>query len=109
MVEQNVAQASLSASLVDANPVLERLAPVPLNIVCFRYNPGGIDEAGLTRLNQELLIRLYESGVAAPSSTTLAGRYAIRVANSNHRSRREDFDLLIETVVRIGDQIAGEV
>ncbi len=109
LVEQNSAQASYLAARVDAHPLLERLAPVPLNIVCFRYNPGGVDEAALTRLNQELLIRLYESGIAAPSATTLSGRYAIRVANSNHRSRREDFDLLVETVVRIGDQIAGEV
>jgi len=108
LVEQNVAQASYLAALVDASPVLERLAPAPLNIVCFRYNPGGVDEAMLTRLNQELLIRLYESGIAAPSATTLSGRYAIRVANSNHRSRREDFDLLVEAVVRIGKELEGE-
>lgn len=108
LIEQNVAQASYLASLVDDSPFLERLAPAPLNIVCFRYNPGTVDEALLTRLNQELLIRLYESGIAAPSSTTLAGRYAIRVANTNHRSRKEDFDLLVETVVGIGRQLESE-
>ena len=71
------------------------MAPVDLNIVCFRFNPGDRDEAALNALNQEILLRLHESGVAAPSYTTLRGRYALRAAITNHRSRREDFDILV--------------
>jgi aromatic-L-amino-acid decarboxylase len=108
MIEQNVAQAQYLGKLVDANPLLERLAPVSLNIVCFRYNPGEMDENNLNRLNEELLIRLHESGIAAPSSTNLGGRYVIRVANTNHRSRREDFDLLVEAVLRFGKEVQAE-
>ena len=52
---------------------------------------------------------MQESGIAAPSNTRLNGRYAIRVANTNHRSRREDFDLLVQTVVRLGDALAAEI
>jgi len=109
LVEQNVSQAGYLAHCIDAHPALERLAPAPLNIVCFRYNPGGLEEAALNRLNQELLIRLQESGAAAPSSTTLGGRFAIRVANSNHRSRKEDFDALVEAAARTGKQVAEEM
>jgi aromatic-L-amino-acid decarboxylase len=108
MIEQNVAQAQYLGKLVDENPLLERLAPVSLNIVCFRYNPGEMDENNLNRLNEELLIRLHESGIAAPSSTNLGGRYVIRVANTNHRSRREDFDLLVEAVLRFGKEVQAE-
>jgi glutamate/tyrosine decarboxylase-like PLP-dependent enzyme len=108
MVQQNIAQAQHLAALVDAHPRLERLAPVQLNIVCFRYNPGGLGQEALNRLNQELLIRLHESGIAAPSYTTLAGRYCLRASNTNHRSRLEDFDLLVETVVRLGDALVEE-
>jgi aromatic-L-amino-acid/L-tryptophan decarboxylase len=108
MIEQNVAQAQYLGGLVDAHPLLERLAPVSLNIVCFRYNPGGMDENSLNRLNEELLIRLHESGIAAPSSTNLEGRYAIRVANTNHRSRREDFDMLVDAVLRFGKEVQTE-
>lgn len=105
VIEQNVAQAHYLAGLVDAAPELERLAPVPLNIVCFRYRVNGWDEPALNAFNQELLIRLQESGVAAPSHTVLSGRYAIRVAITNHRSRREDFDLLVRQLLWLGEQM----
>jgi aromatic-L-amino-acid/L-tryptophan decarboxylase len=52
-----------------------------------------------------VLIRVQEAGIAVPSGTTLRGRYAIRVANVNHRSRREDFDILASAVKRIGREI----
>lgn len=109
LIEQNVAQARYLAELVDAHPRLERLAPAPLNIVCFRYVSPGWSAAELNARNQEILLRLQESGVAVPSSTELGGRFAIRAAISNHRSRREDFDLLVNTVVEIGDRLAAEV
>jgi glutamate/tyrosine decarboxylase-like PLP-dependent enzyme len=108
MVQQNMQQAQYLAGLIDAHPDLERLAPVQLNIVCFRYNPGGLDDDALNDFNQELLIRLQESGIAAPSYTTLEGRYCLRVCITNHRSQRSDFDLLVETVVRLGAELAIE-
>ena len=63
------------------------MAPVVMNIVCFRYNPGGLSVEELNALNEELLIRLHESGIAAPSYTTLDGEYCLRAALSNHRTR----------------------
>lgn len=107
LVEQNVAQARYLAALVEASPELEVMAPVPLNIVCFRYNPGGLDDEQLNRLNEELLARLHESGVAAPSYSRLNGQYVLRAAITNHRSRREDFDLMVSKVVAIGRDITG--
>jgi hypothetical protein len=58
-------------------------------------------------MNAEILLRLQERGIAVPSGTTLSGRYAIRVANVNHRSRSEDFSVLADAVVRLGREIAG--
>ena len=106
MVEQNLSQAQGLAELVTASPELELMAPVPLNIVCFRYNPGGLDQAALNALNQELLILLHESGIAAPSYTTLDGNYVIRAAITNHRSRREDFEIMANAVIKIGREIS---
>ena len=108
LIEQNVAQARYFAGLVTAHPRLELLAPVPLNIVCFRYIGPGLKAARLDALNRELLMRIQESGVAVPSHTLLGERFALRVAITNHRSRREDFDLLARTVVEIGDMLAGD-
>jgi aromatic-L-amino-acid/L-tryptophan decarboxylase len=100
MVEKNVEQAQYLVRLVEASSKLELAAEAPLNIVCFRYRGANDQE------NKEILMRLQESGVAVPSSTVVDGRFAIRVAITNHRSKREDFDLLVETVERIGAEVA---
>lgn len=102
LVSQNIAQARYLAELVRAAPDLELMAPVPLNIVCFRWRGRGLDDASLDAINQELLLRLHESGIAVPSNALLGGRYAVRVAITNHRSRREDFELLVREVQRLG-------
>ena len=103
--DQNVAHVQHLAALVDAAPNLERMAPVPLNIMNFRYVPESLDEGESDTINQEILMRLQEEGIAVPSSTRLKGRFVLRVANTNHRSRREDFDLLVKETLRIGREI----
>ena len=59
----------------------------------------------LNALNERLLIRLQESGIAAPSHTVINGRFVLRVANTNHRTRAEDFDVLVNEVVRLGHEL----
>jgi aromatic-L-amino-acid decarboxylase len=48
---------------------------------------------------------LHESGVALPSYTTLHEKYSLRVANTNHRSLREDFEILINKVIELGEKL----
>jgi glutamate/tyrosine decarboxylase-like PLP-dependent enzyme len=105
LIQQNVDQARYLADLITASPDLELLAPVSLNIVCFRFSVSHLDDESLNSLNQELLIQLYEKGIAVPSYTTLGEKYAIRVCITNHRSRREDFDLLVREMTRIGKSL----
>jgi aromatic-L-amino-acid/L-tryptophan decarboxylase len=102
LIHQNVRQAHYLAGLVSKHPQLELLAPAPLNVVCFRFVVPGADDTTLNALNEEILLRIQESGVAIPSHTLLNGKFAIRVAITNHRSRREDFDLLVRTVAETG-------
>jgi glutamate/tyrosine decarboxylase-like PLP-dependent enzyme len=108
LIDQNIAQAHYLAGLIQSSPTLELMAPVQLNIVCFRFNPGGMDEEQLNRLNQELLLRLHERGKTLPSYTTLNGRYCLRPAIANHRTRRQDLDLLVSEVVQQGEQLLVE-
>ncbi|MCZ6835210.1 MAG: pyridoxal-dependent decarboxylase, partial [Planctomycetota bacterium] len=56
MVEDHLDLAQHLARRVDDSPVLTRLAEVPLNIVCFRFdpNPGQTSEAELDRINNEI-------------------------------------------------------
>ncbi|MFC3831296.1 MULTISPECIES: pyridoxal phosphate-dependent decarboxylase family protein [Deinococcus] len=113
MITRNVEQAHYFAGLVDADPQLERMAPVGLDIVCFRFNPGGLagadlDGPALDTLNREILMQLHEQGTAVPSYTTLYGRYCLRIAIANHRSVQDDFDVLAREVVRIGREVMAQ-
>lgn len=108
LIEQNVAQARYLCELIAADSRLEQMAPAPLNVVCFRFVASGLDQSTLNALNEEILIRVQESGLAVPSSTLLGGRFALRVAITNHRSRREDFGLLVGAVTDTGVRILTE-
>src|SRR6266699_3416526 len=105
LIHQNVRQAHYLAGLVTQHPRLDLLAPAPLNVVCFRFVVPGADDAALNALNKEILLRIQESGVAIPSQTMLTGKFAIRVAITNHRSRRDDFDQLVRAVVETGSAL----
>ncbi len=84
---------------IKAEPKLELLAPVSLNIVCFRYR---YDPSVADRLNADIAVALQESGIAAPSTTFVSGRLAIRAAIVNHRTRREDLDALMAATLKFG-------
>jgi glutamate/tyrosine decarboxylase-like PLP-dependent enzyme len=107
LIQQNVDQAQYLAGLVRKATDLELTAPAPLNIVCFRYTVSGRDDAALNDLNCAVLVHLQESGVALPSYTTLDGRFCIRVAITNHRTRRSDLDLLVAEVLRLGAALSA--
>jgi aromatic-L-amino-acid decarboxylase len=108
VIDGTVALARGLADRVDAHPDLERLAPVGCDIVCLRYAPATVPEAGLDALNHELVLRLQESGVAVVSDTLLRGHVAIRVAIGNHRTRPDDVDLFLETLLELGAAAAEE-
>jgi glutamate/tyrosine decarboxylase-like PLP-dependent enzyme len=108
LIHQNVQQARYLKDLVDANPELECTAPVPLNIVCFRYVDANLSEDQLNELNAELLIRLQESGAAIVSNSTLKGKYSLRACNTNHRTRQEVLQILVDEVVKIGRQLVND-
>jgi aromatic-L-amino-acid decarboxylase len=107
VIQQNIDQARYLAGLVEATPELEMALPVALNIVCFRYVRPGLDDAALDQLNKSIELELQERGIAVPSVSTIGGRTYLHVAVANHRSRREDFDLLVREVVRLGGELAG--
>ena len=105
LIARNIAQARYLAERVEATDGIELAAPVSLNIVCLRATAPGLAEEGTDALNREIMLRVQESGVAVISSTRLSGRFVLRVAITNHRSRTADFDLLVEEVLRQRDAI----
>ena len=108
MIAQNNRHAAYLAELVEENPYLELTAPLSMSITCFRMIQPGWGEEALQALNKEILLRLQEEGIASPSSTILNGKYTLRIANVNQRTQREDMDLLVREVLRIGMQIIAQ-
>ncbi|MSP82745.1 MAG: cytochrome D ubiquinol oxidase subunit I [Alphaproteobacteria bacterium] len=100
-IAENCAQARHLADRIAATPGLELLAPVGLNIVCFRACPPGKDAADLDRLNLHIVATLQERGLAAPSTTRVGEATAIRVNLTNHRTRRADLDALVVDILAI--------
>jgi aromatic-L-amino-acid decarboxylase len=99
------AQCALAAALgerIDAEPLLELLAPVTLNIVCFRYAPASLDIASSDALNGRIVVELQERGIAVPSTTRVGGRLAIRLNIMNHRTTADDLEQTLAAVLAIG-------
>lgn len=102
LVDRQVALANHLAARVRREPALELTAPATVNIVCFRHIAPGGTEAGHRALNTEIMLRIQESGLALPTDTTLKGRHTLRAAITNHRTKVQDLDLLVDEVLRHG-------
>jgi aromatic-L-amino-acid decarboxylase len=80
--------ARLFASWVDGDRDFERLAPVPMSVVCFRVRPaqGEWDEGQLEALNTRVLEGLNRTGEVFLSHTKLNGRFTLRLAVGHIRT-----------------------
>ena len=103
-ISANCRQARHLAALVLEQERLQLMAPVALNIVCFRVRDGALSAAETDRLNAEIVADLQESGIAAPSTASLPKGLAIRVNLTNHRTTEADLGRLLEAVIEIGER-----
>lgn len=102
LIDQDLAHARYLTARITGTPDLSMCFPTAINIVCFRYDPGGLPEPVLKSLNTEIMVRMQETGIAAVSDTTVHGRHCLRAAINNHRTTRADLDILIDEVARLG-------
>ncbi len=98
MVERHLALAQRLADRVDSEPGLERLADVPLNIVCFRARPDWAAEDELDELNTRLGAELLADGRVFAGTTVYDGRVAFRPAIVNWQTTEGDVDLLADVI-----------
>ena len=109
IIDNTCALAHYLQQQIALHPELELMAPVNLNIVCFRYRPpSNLTPLQTNTLNSELVIRLQESGLVAPSSTLIAEQVVIRAAFVNHRTTGIDVDNLIVTTLRLGSELLAD-
>jgi aromatic-L-amino-acid decarboxylase len=102
LIAQNCHQAQALGTHVQNESQLELLADIALNIVCFRFCAPDVSDAELNALNAKIVEELQIQGIAAPSTTRLGGKTAIRVALTNHRTTDADLQLLAAEVLRLG-------
>ena len=105
MVERHLDLAQRLAQRVDEAPDLERLADVPLNIVCFRYRPPEVPEEELDGLNARLGEDVLADGRVYVGTTSFAGKTAFRPAIVNWRTQEGDVDLLVDVLRELGSKL----
>lgn len=101
----NIRQARRLAALVEAEPSLERVAPVPLSAVCFRWTGG--DPAALDEANAAVLDLVNRRGRVYLSNATMRGQFVLRACITNHRTTDADVDAIVEEVLAAGRHVTG--
>jgi aromatic-L-amino-acid decarboxylase len=89
-LRQHIELAQLFASWVRLHSEWEILAPHPLSVVCFRWNPG--TGGSLEFLNARLMRAVNATGELFISHTKIDGEYALRLAIGNLRTQRSDVE-----------------
>ena len=100
-IANDLRRAQMLAGLVDAEPALERLGPVELSAVCFRYVNGD----DLDRLNAAILARVIARGRVYLSNASIGGHFALRACIMNHRSTDDDVRAILEEVLASAKEI----
>lgn len=106
LIEADIKKASYLAELVRDKSDLELLAPVNLNIVCFRYKGEHKEDEKINGINKRIVMLLQSGGEVFPSETYIGNKYAIRVSITNYRTQKENLDLLIKRVLELGVKIS---
>jgi len=100
-IREDLRLAELLASLIDAEPRLERLAPVALSAVNFRYvgceDPHGFNRSILRRVNQR--------GRVYISNAEIRGNFALRACIVNHRSTEDDVRCIVSEVLATAEDL----
>ena len=89
---------------IRGRPVLEMLNPASLGVVCFRFNPGSpdLDESALEHVNRTILARVFWEDPAFISSTSLQGKFSLRLCIINHNTSWDDVRETLEAVEQFG-------
>ncbi|MEZ4850049.1 MAG: hypothetical protein R3B93_15810 [Bacteroidia bacterium] len=78
----------------------------PLNLICFRYNPGNLTEDELNQVNETILNQVNETGKIFFTHTKLWGKYTLRMSIGQTRVTAahvdEAWELIEEVVIESG-------
>jgi aromatic-L-amino-acid/L-tryptophan decarboxylase len=104
-IRNHCAWAEELAKQMAAHPHFEVMAPVTVNLVCFRWKPKEADTATLNQWNENLMQRINESGRLYLSHTKIRDNYVIRLVGGHANLTREHLQNAWELV----QKMAGEM
>ncbi|MFI5167952.1 MAG: pyridoxal phosphate-dependent decarboxylase family protein [Thermoanaerobaculales bacterium] len=93
-LRRDIANAAWLAEQVAAAQQWRVLAPVPLQTVCVRHEPAGLDGEALDRHTLAWVERVNRSGGAYLGPAQLDGRWMVRVSIGSLRTGRADVEAL---------------
>jgi aromatic-L-amino-acid decarboxylase len=88
------------AEQVGSTPNWRVLAPVPLQTVCVRHEPPGLEGEALDRHTLDLAERVNRSGKAWLTPATLDGRWTVRISIGSEATEREHIEALWDLMRR---------
>ena len=104
-IARDIEKANYVVGLVEANDKLQMMTPAPLSIVCFRYNPGGLNNQELNELNDQIIDQIEKDGRVFLTGTKVDESTALRTCFINHRTKETDVEFLKDVVLEIGDDM----
>jgi len=105
-ISRHIELAKAIVSRIEKSDDFELLAPVPLNLICFRYRPAGMDDTEkINRLNEELLNRVNETGRMYMTHTKLNGVYTLRLVTAQTHVEERDIDQAWEIITKTAREL----
>jgi aromatic-L-amino-acid decarboxylase len=93
-LRRDIENARWLAEQVRGTPGWRLLAPVPIQTLCIRHEPSGLEGEDLDRHTQEWAERVNQSGAAYLTPALLAGRWMVRVSIGALQTEREHVEAL---------------
>jgi glutamate/tyrosine decarboxylase-like PLP-dependent enzyme len=104
-IREDLGLARTLTDAIDTEPELERLAPVALSAVCFRYVGASVD---LNALNRSILDKVIRRGRVYISNAMIDDKFALRACVVNHRSTEEDVRAVVTEVLGAAGELGGQ-
>jgi len=104
----NVQCAEYLAERVCVEQDMELVTAPQLSILCFRFRPAGLDNDAVDQLNTAIRDRIEREGDYLISPTQVNHRVVLRVCIINHATRAEHVDGLLDSILRIGRELAAQ-
>ncbi len=101
-ISRDIEKAAYLAGKAESHTELELMSPAPLSIVCFRYNPGDMNDNELDKLNDRIISDIEQDGRVFLTGTKIRGHSALRTCFINHRTEKQHVDRLVEVILELG-------